>query len=70
MPISFYLVAISIFAAIFILFYRSTITYIKQEGVLKETRRKLVFTFWLKLALPLSVLATVLVMLAVEYFFY
>jgi hypothetical protein len=70
MPTSFYLVAISIFAVIFVLFYRSTLAYVKQEGLVKDTRRKLVFTFWLKLALPLSVLATVLVMLVVQYFFY
>lgn len=70
MPVSFYIIAAIVFAIIASVFYREAVKYDKKEISGKERRPDLNRLGVLRPVLPLSLLVTVLLMLAVRYLFY
>ncbi|HEX7690918.1 MAG TPA: hypothetical protein VF408_00930 [Sediminibacterium sp.] len=69
MPFSFYLIAAILFLALTFFFYVQTVKYMKKEVGLKNG--KALFTSGaVRGILPVSLVVTVLVMLAVRAFFY
>lgn len=69
MPLSFYMIATVVFLAISIFLYRTTLKYFRKELSLKS--KKFILTSGaMRGILPISLLATVLIMLAVQHYFY
>jgi hypothetical protein len=70
MPVSFYLISTLVFSIIVFIFYRAAIAYAKKDLDADKIKPGIRFLGVLRPVLPLSVVATVAVMLGVRYFFY
>jgi hypothetical protein len=70
MPLSFYLISLVVFLSIAFLFYREAVAYAKKEVSQKEWKQSVGRIGALRPVLALSLVATVLIMLAVQYFFF
>ena len=70
MPVSFYVISIIVFMIIAFLFYREAAAYAKKEVSQNEWKRDIGILGVLRPVLALSLVATVLIMLAVQYLFY
>ena len=69
MPLSFYLIATSVFLIISVFLYRVTAKYLRDELSMKSKNRMLT-TGAMRGILPISLVFTVLIMLAVQHYFY
>ncbi len=69
MPLSFYLIAATVFLSISIFLYQVTAKYLRNELSLKSKNRMLT-TGAMRGILPISLVFTVLIMLAVQHYFY
>jgi len=69
MPVSFYLIAIAVLLIISVFLYRATVKYVKKEFALR-TWKVTDMAGVMRGILPVSLVITVLIMLAVQYFFY
>ena len=70
MSVSFYLIAALIFSIVAFIFYREAVKYDKKVVSGEERKPNINRLGVLRPVLPLSLLVTVLVMLAVRYLFY
>ncbi len=70
MPASFYIIGAIVFAVIASVFYREGVNYVKKETPDQQRKPNMSRLGVLRPVLPLSLVVTVLVMLAVRYFFY
>jgi hypothetical protein len=70
MSFSFYLISLIVFLLIAFLFYREAVAYAKKGISKKEWKHNTGMLGALRPVLPLSLVATVLIMLVVQYFFF
>lgn len=69
MPLSFYLIAVCVFLIIAVFLYRATVKYLRKE--LSQKSKKLTNAAGaMRGILPISLVVTVLIMLAVSHYFY
>jgi len=69
MPLSFYLIAMVVFLAISIFLYQATLKYFRKELSLKS-KKFMLTSGAMRGILPISLVFTVLIMLAVQHYFY
>jgi len=70
MPFTFYIISLIVFLLIAFLFYREAVAYAKKGISQKEWKHNSGMLGVLRPVLPLSLVATVLIMLAVQYIFF
>lgn len=69
MPLSFYLIAVTLFLIISVFLYQTTLKYLRKELSLKSKKFTLAAGA-MRGILPISLVVTVLIMLAVQHYFY
>lgn len=70
MPASFYVISFIVFGIFAFFLYREASAYARKNVSQKQWKQDVGFLGVLRPVLPMSLIATVLVMLAVRYFFY